>query len=50
MDRLKMDDLIMGAYLDILKSQGYEERAKKIKKIYEVQRAEIIANEGDKKE
>ena len=47
MTRLDLNDMMMGAYLGALKATGYEQQAENCKKIYEVQRVEMIANESN---
>ena len=46
MDRLEVNDLIIGAVLASMADQGFKDQAEQGKKIYEGQRAEIIANMG----
>lgn len=46
MTRLELNDIIMGAYSESLRSVGYTKEAEKVENIYAGQRAEIMANSG----
>lgn len=47
MTRLQTNDFAMKAVIEAHQSTGYLREAENIKKNYEVQRVEIIANGGD---